>query len=125
MGSRIEAGLTIEGSVRGEGERCVGDVLADIDPRLGLPPLTEERRKDLVKVAHKYAEAAKVAVRHVRRDGLDVLKKLEKDHMISEDDGKRSSEQIQKATDDAITELDRMLAAKNRLSRRTLTQPAP
>ena len=68
--------------------------------RLRIPELNEERRKDLVKVAHKYAEAAKVAVRHVRRDGLDVLKKLEKDHMISEDDGTRSSEQIQKATDD-------------------------
>ena len=82
--------------------------------RLRIPELNEERRKDLVKVAHKYAEAAKVAVRHVRRDGLDVLKKLEKDHKISEDDGKRSSEQIQKATDDAIVELDRMLAAKEK-----------
>ena len=82
--------------------------------RLRIPELNEERRKELVKVAHKYAEAAKVAVRHVRRDGLDVLKKLEKDHKISEDDGKRSSEQIQKATDDAIAELDRMLAAKEK-----------
>ena len=82
--------------------------------RLRIPELNEERRKDLVKVAHKYAEAAKVAVRHVRRDGLDVLKKLEKDHKISEDDGKRSSEQIQKATDDAIVELDRMLATKEK-----------
>src|SRR5690349_9542164 len=82
--------------------------------RLRIPELNEERRKDLVKVAHKYAEAAKVAVRHVRRDGLDVLKKLEKDHKISEDDGKRSSEQIQKATDDAIAELDRMLATKEK-----------
>ena len=82
--------------------------------RLRLPELNEERRRELVKVAHKYAEAAKVAVRHVRRDGLEVLKKLEKDHQISEDDGKRSSEQIQKATDDAITELDRMLAAKEK-----------
>src|SRR5215470_8058484 len=60
--------------------------------RLRIPELNEERRKDLVKVAHKYAEAARVAVRHVRRDGLDVLKRLEKDHKISEDDGKRSSE---------------------------------
>src|SRR3954470_717044 len=54
--------------------------------RLRIPELNEERRKELVKIAHKYAEAAKVAVRHVRRDGLDVLKKLEKDHKISEDD---------------------------------------
>ena len=65
--------------------------------RLRIPELNEERRRDLVKVAHKYAEAARVAVRHVRRDGLDVLKKLEKDHEISEDDGKRSAEQVQKA----------------------------
>ena len=82
--------------------------------RLRIPELNEERRKDLAKVAHKYAEAARIAVRDVRRDGLDVLKKLEKDHKISEDDGKRSSEQIQKATDDAIAELDRMLATKEK-----------
>jgi ribosome recycling factor len=82
--------------------------------RLRIPELNEERRKDLVKVAHKYAEAAKVAVRHVRRDGLDVLRKLEKDHKISEDEGKRSSEQIQKATDESIAELDRMLATKEK-----------
>jgi len=82
--------------------------------RLRIPELNEERRKDLVKVAHKYAEAARVAVRHVRRDGLDVLKKLEKDHKISEDDGKRSSDQIQKATDEAISEVDKMLATKEK-----------
>src|SRR4051794_37811228 len=64
--------------------------------RLRLPELNEERRRELVKVAHKYAEAAKVAVRHVRRDGLEVLKKLEKDHEISEDEGKRHAEQVQK-----------------------------
>src|SRR6478735_6811964 len=82
--------------------------------RLRIPELNEERRKDLVKVAHKYAEAARVAVRHVRRDGLDVLKKLEKDHEISEDDGKRSAEQIQKAPDEVIAEVDKMLAAKEK-----------
>src|SRR4030088_3009381 len=82
--------------------------------RLRIPELNEERRKDLVKVAHKYAEAARVAVRHVRRDGIDAVKKLEKDNKISEDDGKRSSEQVQKATDEAITEVDKMLAAKEK-----------
>ena len=82
--------------------------------RLPIPELNEERRRDLVKVAHKYAEAARVAIRHVRRDGLDVLKKLEKDHKISEDDGKRSSEQVQKATDELIAEVDKMLAAKEK-----------
>src|ERR1700681_2699878 len=73
--------------------------------RLRIPELNEERRRELVKGAHKYAEAARIAVRHVRRDGLDVLKKLEKDHQISEDDGKRSSEQVQKATDEAIADV--------------------
>src|SRR5213594_1279154 len=82
--------------------------------RLRIPELNEERRKELVKVAHKYAEAARVAVRHVRRDGLDMLKRLEKDHKISEDDGKRSSEQVQKTTDEAIAEVDRMLANKEK-----------
>src|SRR5216110_3640245 len=72
--------------------------------RLRIPELNEERRKELVKVAHKYAEAARVAVRHVRRDGLEVLKKLEKDHQIGEDDAKRSADQVQKATDEVIAE---------------------
>ena len=57
--------------------------------RLRIPEMNEQRRKEMVKVAHKYAEEARVAVRHVRRDGLDLLKKLEKDGAISEDDGKR------------------------------------
>jgi ribosome recycling factor len=82
--------------------------------RLRIPELNEDRRKELVKVAHKYAEGAKIAVRHVRRDGLEVLKKLEKDHKISEDDAKRSSDEVQKATDEVIAEVDRMLAGKER-----------
>jgi len=82
--------------------------------RLRIPELNEERRRELVKVAHKYAEAAKIAVRHVRRDGLEALKKLEKDHKISEDDGKRSADQVQKATDEAIVEIDRTLATKEK-----------
>jgi ribosome recycling factor len=82
--------------------------------RLRIPELNEDRRRDLVKIAHKYAEAARVAVRHVRRDGLDVLKKLEKDHQISEDDGKRDAEQVQKATDELIAEIEKMLNAKEK-----------
>ena len=82
--------------------------------RLRIPELNEERRKELVKVAHKYVEAAKVAVRHVRRDGLDVLKKLLKDHKMSEDDEKRAAEQVQKLTDETIGEIDRMLAGKEK-----------
>jgi ribosome recycling factor len=82
--------------------------------RLRIPELNEERRKELVKVAHKYAEAAKVAARHVRRDGLDVLKKLEKNHEMSEDDQKRHSDEVQKATDATIGEIDQLLAAKEK-----------
>ena len=82
--------------------------------RLRIPELNEERRKELVKVAHKYAETARIAVRHVRRDGLDALKKLEKDGKISEDDHKRQSDQVQKATDQAITDVDHALAAKEK-----------
>ncbi len=68
----------------------------------------------MVKVAQKYAEAARVAARHVRRDGLDVLKKLEKDGDMSEDDATRNSEQVQKATDQVIAEIDAALAAKEK-----------
>jgi ribosome recycling factor len=82
--------------------------------RLRIPELNEDRRKELVKVAHKYAEAARIAVRHVRRDGLDVLKKLEKDHKISKDDHDRETEQVQKTTDQSISEIDHMLAAKEK-----------
>lgn len=82
--------------------------------RLRIPELNEERRRELVKVAHKYAEAARIAVRHVRRDGLDALKKLEKDHKISEDEHDRQSEQVQKATDQAITDVDQALATKEK-----------
>src|SRR5271168_95776 len=70
--------------------------------RLRIPELNEDRRKELVKIAHKYAESARVAVRHVRRDGLDLLKRLEKDHKISEDDHERQSGEVQKATDATI-----------------------
>src|ERR1700758_5438092 len=82
--------------------------------RLRIPELNEERRKELVKVAHKYAEAAKVAVRHVRRDGIDIVKKLEKNHEISEDDQERFANDVQKATDGMIAEIDQLLAAKEK-----------
>jgi ribosome recycling factor len=82
--------------------------------KLRIPELNEERRRELVKVAHKYAEAARIAVRHVRRDGLDLLKKLEKDHKISEDDHDRQSGEVQKATDATIAEVDKLLAGKEK-----------
>lgn len=82
--------------------------------RIPLPELNADRRKELVKVAHKYAEHQRVAVRHVRRDGLDVLKKSEKDGDISEDDQVRMADQVQKATDASIEEIDQALAAKEK-----------
>ncbi len=82
--------------------------------RLRIPELNQDRRKELVKVAHKYAEAARIAVRHVRRDGLEVLKKMEKDHKISEDEHKRQADQVQKATDQAIGDVDQALATKEK-----------
>ncbi len=81
---------------------------------LCIPELNEERRKELVKVAHKYAETARVAVRHVRRDAMDVIKKLEKEHKISKDDHDRFSGEVQKATDAGIAEIDHMLATKEK-----------
>jgi ribosome recycling factor len=102
-------------------EKAISDANLGLTPstegqviRLRIPELNEERRKELVKVAHKYAEAARVAVRHVRRDGLDLLQRLEKDHKISEDDHERQSGEVQKATDATIAEVDKMLAGKEK-----------
>jgi ribosome recycling factor len=82
--------------------------------RIRIPELNEERRRELVKVAHKYAEAARIAVRHVRRDGIDILRRLEKEHKISKDDHDRDAEQVQKTTDQAVAEIDQALAAKEK-----------
>ena len=82
--------------------------------RIMIPPLTEDRRKDLVKVARKYTEEAKVAVRNVRRDANDSLKKLEKDKAISEDEQKKASEDVQKLTDKFVSEADKKCAAKEK-----------
>jgi ribosome recycling factor len=80
--------------------------------RVPLPELNEQRRKELVKVAHTYAEQARVAVRHIRRDGMDALKKAEKDGDLSQDDAKKQSELVQKATDEAVAEIDKVVAGK-------------
>ncbi len=82
--------------------------------RIRMPELNEQRRKELVKVAHKYAEESRVAIRHVRRDGLDILKKQLKDHAIGEDDEKRHETEVQKATDAAIHEVEQVLAQKEK-----------
>ncbi|WP_428247058.1 ribosome recycling factor [Ferrovibrio sp.] len=82
--------------------------------RIPIPELNEQRRKELSKVAGQYAEQAKVAVRGVRRDGMDSLKKLEKDHEIGEDDAKMWQEEIQRLTDEATKKIDEMLAGKSK-----------
>jgi ribosome recycling factor len=80
--------------------------------RIRIPELNEQRRKEMAKVAHKYAEEARIAVRHVRRDGIDILKKLLKDKLISEDDEKRHENEVQKATDHFIGDIDSALSVK-------------
>ena len=80
--------------------------------RVPLPELNEDRRKELTKLAAKYAEAARVAVRNVRRDGMEVLKKLEKDHKISQDEHHTRGEVLQKMTDAHVKDIDTALHAK-------------
>jgi ribosome recycling factor len=80
--------------------------------RIPLPELNEERRKELVKVAHQYAENARVAVRHVRRDGMEQLKKAEKDGQIGEDEHHDLSDRVQKMTDETIGSIDELLQKK-------------
>lgn len=82
--------------------------------RVPIPAPSEERRKEMVKIAHKYAENSKVAVRNVRRDGMDELKKQEKDKKISEDEHRTQSEKIQKLTDDFVKKIDEMLVVKEK-----------
>jgi len=106
-------------STAGAVERAIRESSLGLNPivegtilRIPIPDLTADRRQDLVKVAHKYAEQARVAVRHVRRDGMDLLKKEEKDGSIGQDEHKRLTERVQKMTDEAIAEIDGMLGAK-------------
>ncbi|ESQ78150.1 ribosome recycling factor [Asticcacaulis sp. YBE204] len=80
--------------------------------RVPIPPLTEERRKELAKIAGKYAEEKRVAVRNVRRDANDDLKKAEKDSVISEDEQKKMTTEVQKFTDEAIKRIDELLKVK-------------
>jgi ribosome recycling factor len=108
-------------SMVGAVEKAIRDSNLGLSPntegqtlRIRIPELNEQRRKELVKVAHKYAEEARVAVRHVRRDGIDHLKRLLKDKAISEDDEKRHETEVQKATDKAVAEIDQALAVKEK-----------
>jgi ribosome recycling factor len=82
--------------------------------RLPIPDLTEERRKELAKLANQYAEKARIAVRNVRRDGMDNLKTDEKKNVISEDERKRHETEVQKLTDSTIADLDAAASAKEK-----------
>jgi len=107
-------------SVLGEIEKAIMKSELGLTPandgsviRLNIPPLTEERRNDLVKQTKKYGEEAKVAIRNIRRDANDDIKKLEKGE-LSEDESRRHQEDIQKLTDRFIAEVDRIIAAKEK-----------
>jgi len=82
--------------------------------RVPIPPLSEERRKELTKIAHKYAEQARVSVRNVRRDGLEALKKREKDRQITQDQHRKLDKDVQTLTDETIKRVDETLANKEK-----------
>ena len=82
--------------------------------RVPLPELTSERRNELAKLAHKYAEQGRVALRNVRRDGMEALKKAEKDHKISQDEHRQKSDEVQKLTDRYVKQVDETLAHKEK-----------
>jgi len=102
-------------------EKAIRDAGLGLNPqsdgaliRVPIPELNEERRRELTKVAGKYAEQARVAIRNIRRDGMDELKKAEKEGDISEDEQKRMADDVQKATDDHIAQADKALADKEK-----------
>lgn len=102
-------------------EKAIRDSSLGVSPssdgqlvRVALPDLNEERRQELAKLVAKYAEEAKVAVRNVRREGNDAIKKAEKDKAISEDDERRLTDEMQKITDDHIKKIDTLAAAKQK-----------
>jgi ribosome recycling factor len=82
--------------------------------RIPIPQLSEERRTEIVKIAHKYAEQARVAVRNVRRDGMDKLKRMERDGELSQDEQRAWGDDLQKLTDECIKEMDEALATKEK-----------
>ncbi len=102
-------------------ERAIRDAGLGVNPmsdgqlvRVPIPELSQERRQELTKIAHKYAEQARVAVRNVRRDGMETLKKQEKDHKISQDEHRHRSDEVQKITDSHIKLIDDALAQKEK-----------
>jgi len=103
----------VETAIR-ESNLGLNPIIEGQNMRIPLPELNEERRKSLVKVAHDYAEKAKIAVRNVRRDGMDGFKKAEKDGDMSQDESRSNSEKVQKMTDETISEIDRLLHDKEK-----------
>ena len=108
-----------EKNMIGKVEKAIRDCELGLNPatngdliRVPMPMLTEERRRDLTKIVRAEAEGSKVAIRNVRRDANDTLKKLLKDKEISEDDERRTQDEVQKMTDKAVTEVDKLLSAK-------------
>lgn len=105
----------------GEVEKAINIANLGINPsndgksvRLVIPPVTEDRRKELTKTVKKMGEESKVAVRNLRRDANDRLKKMEKNHEITEDESKKAQDDVQKATDKVIREIDEIVAAKEK-----------
>ena len=105
MGAKIEK--AIRESDLGLNPASLGDLI-----RVPMPPMSEERRKEMTKLARNEAEGAKVAVRNLRRDANDAVKKLVKDKLASEDDQKRAEADVPKSTDKRIAEIDALVAAK-------------
>jgi ribosome recycling factor len=108
-----------EKNMIGKVEKAIRDCDLGLNPatngdliRVPMPMLTEERRRDLTKIVRTEAEGAKVAIRNIRRDANDALKKLLKDKEISEDDERRAQDDVQKMTDKAVIEVDKLLATK-------------
>ena len=102
-------------------EKAIRDAGLGLNPqsdgqtvRVPIPDLNEERRRELVKIAAKYAEQGRIAVRNVRRDGLDVLKRQEKDGDISQDEQRRIQQEVQALTDDFIKKVDELFASKEK-----------
>ncbi len=100
-------------------EKAIADANLGLNPssdgqliRMSLPIISQERRKELVKLAHKYGENTKVAMRNIRRDGMDTLKKMEKDQGLSKDDHHAHSEEIQKLTDEFISKVDAVIKSR-------------
>ncbi|MGD9743803.1 MAG: ribosome recycling factor [Dongiaceae bacterium] len=102
-------------------EKAIRDAGLGLNPvsdgqlvRVPIPELSQERRQELTKIAHKYAEQGRVAVRNVRRDGMDAMKKMEKDGKISQDEHRQRADEVQKLTDEHIRKVDEMLAQKEK-----------